>query len=838
MPLRPRRTAPLFAAAALAVTAAVAPISAPASADPTDTGDVLVANHSFESGLDGWTFGQAGRDVPAPDPSCRAEAATDRHADGSASLKLTPTPDCPRPAALGSAVDVRAGTGYHAYLQVAGPGATVRLRLVFRAANGSVLDVSGGPTTTAGADFTTVSAHATAPAGTATATLRLDTADAPAYLDDALVTATDTDLGPQVSKASINATTFGVDGAGARTAYTVVTGASNWDAHLVGITADTGAVAVDLPLTGATGAWNATTATDGSIYVGTYNFSDTSKNGRLYRYVPGADSVQDLGNPIPGDTFVWDVTAGPDGSVFGGGYPSGGAFRYSPAGGFTTVGARPMIAPEQYVRSVAYDASTDVAYAGIGSHAHLMACPGAGTDCTDILPTEYAGEEFTYSLEAGGGYVFANLSNTGDGHLLVMKVTTSGKTVTATKVTDIPSVRYPGASPVVDGGVYYLTGGRLMRYDLAAGTSAQVATGMPASARSWSVDTAGPAPVLESAGNTAAGPVVMRYDTGTRTLTSVTATHVPAAPTNLQSPLLGPDGKIYTSGFLSGGTGVHTPMRSDADVQYAGVPQVEGATVIGDTMYFGGYPGAKVYAYRPAQPWTFGTNPKLVCSLTDQDQDRPYGMVNAGGKLVIGTEAGYGKLAGALAVYDPATGDCTTKKNIADNRTVASLAYLDGLVYGGTSVWGGLGVEPSQQEAVLLTYDPETGASQRIPLPSRGLRTVLGLTVGPDGNLWMLAEDHLLVYDPATRTFVADRRIFPELDLPGADLIDAHDAFLLTGKDGNVYGTLHGRYVFRLDPRTLQPTLLRQGTVEGLTADRYGNLYYVQDGCHLHRLVP
>ena len=668
--------------------------------------------------------------------------------------------------------------------------------------------------------------------------MRFDDAKAPVVADDALFTATDTDLGTQVSKVSINATTFGVDGAGARTAYTVVTGASDWDAHLVGITTATGKVTVDLPLTGATGAWNATTATDGSIYVGSYNFSDTSKNGRLYRYVPGADAVQDLGNPIPGDTFVWDVTAGPDGSVFGGGYPSGGAFRYSPADGFTQVGARPMIAPEQYVRSVAYDASTDVMFAGIGSHAHLMACAGGGRDCTDILPAEYASEEFTYSLEAGGGYVFANLSNTGNGHLLIMKVSVSGTTVTATKVADLPNVRYPGASPVIDGGVYYLTGGSLMRYDLASGTATKKATGMPGSAKSWSVDTSGPAPVLETAGNGNPGPEIVRYDTGSGKVTSVASQHVPAAPTDLQSPLLGPDGKIYTSGFMSGGTGVYTPMRSDADVQYTGVPQVEGATTIGDTMYFGGYPGANVYAYQPAKPWSMGTNPKLICSLTDQDQDRPFGMVDAGGKLVIGTGAGYGKLAGALAVYDPATGDCTTHNDIADSRTVASLAYLDGIVYGGTSIWGGLGVDPAQHEAVLLTYDPETGAAHRIPLPSPGLRTVLGLTVGPDHRLWMVAEDHLLVYDPTTGKFVVDQKIFPELDVPGSDLIDAHDAFLVTGDDGNVYGTIHGRCVFRVDPRSMHVTTLRQGTVEGLTADRYGNLYYVQDGYHLHRLVP
>ena len=67
-------------------------------------------------------------------------------------------------------------------------------------------------------------------------------------------------------------------------------------------------------------------------------------------------------------------------------------------------------------------------------------------------------------------------------------------------------------------------------------------------------------------------------------------------------------------------------------------------------------------------------------SLTAQDQDRPYGMVNADGKLYIGTMAGYGKLEGALSVYDPETGGCTTWKSPVPEQSIVSLAYLDGKV--------------------------------------------------------------------------------------------------------------------------------------------------------------
>ncbi|GAA5020961.1 hypothetical protein GCM10023317_64170 [Actinopolymorpha pittospori] len=286
-------------------------------------------------------------------------------------------------------------------------------------------------------------------------------------------------------------------------------------------------------------------------------------------------------------------------------------------------------------------------YVGIGAHAHLMACPGGGPTCTDILPPEYAEEEFAYSVSAGAGHGFVNLSPSGDGHLVVLKVTKHADgSVSAATVRDIPTVKYPGASPVVDGSVYYVGNNRLSRYDIATDTATSLGRGLPVGPRAWGVDTAGGKPVLTTMGNSSNGPTVVRYDIDGDTLTSVSAADAPAIPTDLQSIQTGPDGKIYSSGFRSGTVGIYTPMRSDLSVGQNGISQAEGSTTIGDTLYWGTSPGAIVYAYRPSQPWKSGTNPKVVCSLTAQDQDRPYGMVNADGKLYIGTMAGYGKLEG------------------------------------------------------------------------------------------------------------------------------------------------------------------------------------------------
>src|SRR3954447_19779269 len=125
--------------------------------------------------------------------------------------------------------------------------------------------------------------------------------------DTALVRAGEfKDLGVQISSSTIIGTTFGKDGAGRDVVYTVMRG---HPAKLLSFELETGALLQSLPLDGATGAWNACTASDGSIYVG------TDANAHLYRYVPGEKEAHDLGLVAPGQNFVWDVTSGKDGEV-------------------------------------------------------------------------------------------------------------------------------------------------------------------------------------------------------------------------------------------------------------------------------------------------------------------------------------------------------------------------------------------------------------------------------------------------------------------------------------------------------------------------------------------
>src|SRR5690606_16925251 len=65
---------------------------------------------------------------------------------------------------------------------------------------------------------------------------------------------------------------------------------------------------------------------------------------------------------------------------------------------------------------------------------------------------------------------------------------------------------------------------------------------------------------------------------------------VPEQPIEIRMTALGPDGRIWTSGFPVGGNGAYDPITGKVE-HYAGLTQAESVTVDGDDLYFGNYPG-------------------------------------------------------------------------------------------------------------------------------------------------------------------------------------------------------------------------------------------------------
>ena len=158
-------------------------------------------------------------------------------------------------------------------------------------------------------------------------------------------------------------------------------------------------------------------------------------------------------------------------------------------------------------------------------------------------------------------------------------------------------------------------------------------------------------------------------------------------------------------------------------------------------------------------------------------------------------------------------------RNIVPNQSVISLAYKDGKVYAGTSIYGGDASVPVEKEAKLFVWDVATGKKIRETVPVPGETAIGALLVGPDGNIWGFAQGTLFIYDPKTGKVIYREEKFPNLHYltGGVDLE--------IGLDGHIYGTAGGKF-FKIDPADKEVTILRDNNSHFLAQDRMGNFYF------------
>ncbi|WP_127587287.1 hypothetical protein [Paenibacillus koleovorans] len=671
---------------------------------------------------------------------------------------------------------------------------------------------------------------ATAPANTAYVTVLIFSHTpnvGTAYYDDILITKDWTNIGVQIHNEYVRGAAFGKDLQGNDTVYAVVDGARGVNANLVPIGLDSMTAGSAYTLPGAQGGWNATAARDGKIYVASY------ENSNLYQYTPGANQVVNLGQAIAGQEFIWDVVPGTNGSVYGG-TGNGGAklFKYTPGIGIQQIGS--IFGGESIMRSIQYDPVNHVTYLGLGTHAKLLRFSNSGGATTNILPAAFSGDEYVYYMDFTGGRLFPMMYPSYQ--ILVLNVSSTGITTVDYTISGIGSL---GVSPAHNGKVYYTKSGVLYTYDITAKAETNLGITFPFIPREfgWTQladQTTYPGYTLVAIGNMVGKVGMFQYNLQTG-LTRTASVDVPGSPTALSSLLKGPDNKIYTSGFLTGGTGVYTTMRSDLNSPTLyGVGQAEGMHVMADKIYFGVYPDAKIVEFDPTAPWTApsGSNPTELFRLSSYQQDRPFGITSGGGKLFIGTSTKGGYLNGALTVYIPSTGVHSVYDNIASSRSVIALAYHNsGVLFGGTTISGGYGVAPVNSEAKLLKFNPTTGVSSLINLPSTGIAAITAVTVGPDNNIWMMAEGRLMIYNPSTSAFVHNSNLFPEVNYtPTAASILVKDATLVTHPDGNVYGMIKNSTLFRINGSTKAMTILTSTNGgERLVLDEFNNLMFFKE---------
>lgn len=629
-----------------------------------------------------------------------------------------------------------------------------------------------------------------------------------------------TDLGAQITSATIQGTTFARDEkAGKDLACTVVRGEP---AKLLVFDIASGELLQRLAMPGAKGAWNATTTSDGSVYVG------TDDNGHLYRWTPGESQIADLGQVADAQTFVWDETPGPDGDIYVGTYPGCLLMRYRPGKGFTNVCNGPATPGENYARSVTYDPDGEKIYVGVGEHARLIEVDPKTGASQDILPTEYASKHWCYSVRMSGGKLFALVQ---EGQLCLV-IDPATRKVEQTLI-DVPAQLVVSPKSPYDDKVYFRGQTQLRWYDLKTRETgnADVPNSGGITGMSW---LNGELVMLTVRGN------VVRFDPRNGKSSTLKLT-IPPEETPIQSIARGPDGKIYCGGYLSGGLSSYDPKTGKHE-QFNGISQSESMGVLGERLYHGVYPHARLYATATTQPWKPGdgpsANPRKLDQLDRVGQVRPMATLGVEplGKVFYGTVPDYGTLGGTLSIYDATTDKVDVHRNIVEDQSVINLCYTSGLIIGGTTRSGGLGIEPKAESAKLFGYDPRSNEKvfETVPEPKAWLIT--GLVVDAEKRVWGVADETLFCFDVAKREVVSTQHLFDSNE----NTRHAHwrDAFMtLHPRDGQIYGTMGGK-LFRLDPRSREVTVLWENGAVLLARDLSGRIYFRSDRTHLWQYTP
>ncbi|THE13592.1 hypothetical protein E1I69_06670 [Bacillus timonensis] len=582
----------------------------------------------------------------------------------------------------------------------------------------------------------------------------------------------------------------------------------------------------DLP--GSDVVWAMVVGADGNVYfAGTYN-------GILYRYVVKEKRLEQLGKN-PSDNWVWQLEASYDGKIYGATYPHAKVFEYDiESAQFTDLGT--FYEGQQYARGLGI--TKDSLYVGMGTTAYLMKMDLANGERTEInLPITGTSTSISNIWEYGN-FIFVAY-----GTSLVTIDKTTGEEVNTMDWQDEHTFDglISSPSPYDEHILYYINKNtqQLWTYDMTTHKTAKVEPTVqlpatPAKAMRWIKDESGK-DVLAILHHQIEYSI---FDPTTHTL-KVSYPEVDMQGLLMQSLEIGEDEKIYMGGY-QGSFGVFDTAIDKYILQERDPHQIEGIGFLNGDVYLGTYGGAKIYKYDPNRPFTFsggkkGENPELVQDIED-DQSRPFTFTSGDNKLFVGTISDYGRLGGALTIFDAKTNEWKTIRNIINNQSIIGLAYLNGTVFGGSTISGGLGIDPTEPKAKMFEYDVATGQHEVFDLKVKGLEKpeMIGeLSIGPDGNVWGVAwgldeagayNTVIFAMNPDNREIVKSTQLYKGVNRGS----QWRPFFIRWDNQGFLYTTA-ARTLTVIDPETMKSKQLVNGNVNLMDVDQEGNIYYSFD---------
>ncbi len=616
-------------------------------------------------------------------------------------------------------------------------------------------------------------------------------------------------LGFQVNHLNLMSSCFGKDKDNNTKIYLGIMGQP---AQFVIIDEQTNKAEKYFPLEDCTAVYDMLLSKSGDVYIATV------PKGFLFKYDIKKSELINLGLCAKDVSFIWELEESNDGKIYGACYPKSKLFSYDPKENkFTDHGS--IAVGEDYCRCLAYDKNKDILYVGIGSHANLVKIDLKTFEKKEILPEEYKKSHFVYYASISGGKLFIKLDPSSE--LLIMDI----ETETIDSLLPVSSTKNVSL-PINDSKeVFYMGGGNLFKYDIEKKTNVQTDFKNNSSPTSFKWEDENNFKSVLTNGN------LLRYNTKTGKFKTVKI-NVEGQPINIHNLFYGPDKKIYTSGYVVGQAGVFDPKDSSR-IQIGGLKQAEGITSLGNTIYFGTYPGA-VYSVLDTSKKVGRDNPKVIFKLDKEEQDRPFTMLAVPelNKVFSGTTPGYGLLGGCLAEYDIASDKYEAYRNVIKNQSLSSLAYKDKILYCGTTISGGLGIVPTEKTGKFFMWDILNKKLIKEFTPAEGAQIISGLQVDDEGNIWGWAEENLFVFNPKKEEFIFNKKMFETREKSGQIW---RDCYMSNLRDGKFYCVHFGK-LFTLDIKTKEIDIIAEKMGLNIIAfDDEGRLYFA-DKDTLYRL--
>jgi hypothetical protein len=534
---------------------------------------------------------------------------------------------------------------------------------------------------------------------------------------------------------------------------------------IVGINPNNGAVEVyHNPAPGEYGARNIAVGSDGNVYFGTL------PHAHFLRLDTKSRRLVDLGRPSVNEEYIWDVAFGSDYKLYGVTYPGCRLVRYDPATGRLADLGR-MDPTEKYGRWIV-GGHDGYLYIGIGtSKAQIAVYDTRSGEMREVLPKD------------------AQIVGTAEPYL------------------------------GVDGKVYATVGKRLfalsgfsLREIAAAGKVEEMNRDVLSDGRIVNLGEDGAMTVFD--------PKTSRE----------TKLRIAYSGERLQlfRIAFGPDGVLYGSSILP----LHFVKVDVAAHRVEKIAQLGGGeayTLLAHKgrLLIGAYAGlAPLMVYNPANPLNpaAGGNPALINFTGSDEHWRPQAMIEGeDGNVYVGGTAGYGQLEGPLVAWDAPNGPALPYGDLVHNQSVVSLAAWEGNIVGGTTVEGGGGSHPTENEARVFVW---SSAQKRLLwdlVPVSGAGAITDLIASKRGLIYGIATGQgqhvLFTLDPRARRIVATQT------LPFHAVVYNS---LASADDGSIWG-LAEEGIFQIDDATHQAKLnsVSPTPISGGFALRDGAIYFL-----------